>query len=75
MGDLRHGFHIDEVAVGVPHGFHIERFGVGTDGLFKVFGVAAVHKGGFNAVFRQRVGEVVISAAVDRRRGNDVVTV
>ena len=74
MGDLRYGFDVDQVAVGVAETLDEEGLGLGADGVFEVLQVRRIDEGGRDAVRDERMLQQVVTAAVDVFGGDDVVS-
>ena len=73
MGNGRNGVNVGDVRVGIAQRFQINGLGVGTNCPFHLGKIVSIHKGGFNAVLRQGVGQQVVAATVDGFLGNNVV--
>ena len=74
MGDGRDGVDIRNIRVGVAQRLEIDGLGIGLNGGRKFLQIVGVHKGRFDAVQWQGMGQQVIAAAVDRLLRDDVIS-
>jgi hypothetical protein len=72
-GDLRHFFKREDGNIGIPQRFAVDHFGVRLDRRFKILRVAWVNKCDLDSQLGQGVGELVVCAAVQAGRRNDMV--
>ena len=70
---FRQRFHIHDVAVRVAQAFHVQGLGIVPDGPGKILNVPRVHKRGFYAGVRQRIGKEIVRSAIYGGGRNDVV--
>ena len=75
VGNLRNRVNVRNVAVRIPQRLQVNRPGILPDRLFHFLQVVGVHKGGFNAVLRQRMRQQVEASAVDRFLCDDMAAV
>lgn len=74
MGDLGNGLEIRHVVARVADALDVDGLGLVVDGGGNLVGVVSVDKLGLDAQTREEDLELVVGAAVQVRRGDNVVT-
>jgi len=73
MRKCRNRVDVNDSGIRIAQGFNEDRLRIGLDGFAEILQIASIHKSGFDAEIRKRMGEKVVRAAVDALVGNDMV--